>query len=160
MRTMRFSKAFRIFAISLLATLTLIVVSSAIISLFYEKAVIRYMRKYMDEHLLTQLSMDEIRFRLLKGFPNATVEITNAVLLSGENFSEKDFGGSYSDTLLQAQSLLFQFDLMKLFNKDYELKKIEVSRGKVNILFDNQSRHNLHIWKTPEGPAQKYSINL
>lgn len=157
---MRISKAFRIFAISLLATITLIAVSSAILSMFYEKAVIRYMKKYLDEHLLTELSMDEIRFRLLKGFPNATVEITNAVVLSGEGFNNRDFAGTFSDTLLQANSVLFQFDLMKLFNKKYELKKIEVSQGRANILFDSKNRHNLNIWRSPEKATQKYSIKL
>jgi hypothetical protein len=135
-------------------------ITSAILSLFYEKAVIRYMKKYLDEHLLTQLSMDDIRFKVLKGFPNATIEITNVVLLSGKDFSRGDFSGSFSDTLLQANSILLRFDLLKLFNKEYELKKIEVSHGSVNILFDKQNRHNLDIWKASETTGQNYSINL
>jgi len=157
---MRFRKPFRVFAFSLLATTALIVITSAILSLFYEKAVVRFMKNYLDEHLLTQLSMDDIRFKVLKGFPNATIEITNAVLLSGKDFSREDFSGSFSDTLLQANSILLQFDLLKLFSKEYELKKIEVSRGRVNILFDKQNRHNLDIWKAAETAGQNYSINL
>jgi hypothetical protein len=160
MINIRFSKPFRVFILSLLTTIILILATSAILLLTYEKAVIRYMKKYLDERLLTRLSMDDIRFRVLKGFPNATLEITNAVLLSGENFAREDFSGSFSDTLLQASSILFQFDLLKLFNKEYELKKIEVSHGKVNILFDRQNRHNLNIWKASETVSQNYSINL
>jgi hypothetical protein len=160
MSSTRFRKPFRIFAISLLATLLLIVLTSAILSLFYEKTMIRFMKKYLDEHLLTQLYMDDIRFRVLKGFPNATVEITNAVLLSGKDFSREDFSGSFADTLLQANSILFQFDLLKLVNKEYELKKIELSNGKVNVLFDRQNRHNMDIWKESEVSGQKYSIDL
>ena len=38
------------------------------------------MKSYLDEHLLTQLSMDDIRFRFLKGFPKTTIEISNVVL--------------------------------------------------------------------------------
>jgi hypothetical protein len=160
MISMRFRKPFRVFAFSLLATVALIVITSIVLSLFYEKAVVRYMKKYLDEHLLTQLSMDDIRFKVLKGFPNATVEITNAVLLSGKDFSQKDFPGSFSDTLLQANSILLQFDLLKLFSKEYELKKIEISRGRVNVLFDKQNRNNLNIWKTSETASQNYSIKL
>lgn len=157
---MRFSKSLRVFFFSLVATITLIAVTSAIVSLFYEKAVIRFMKKYLDEHLLTQLTMDDIRFRVLKGFPNATVEITNAVLLSGQDFARSDFSAPFADTLLQANSILFQFDLLKMFNKEYELKKIEVSRGKLNILFDKQNRHNMTIWKAAEISGQTYSVNL
>jgi hypothetical protein len=158
---MRFSKPFRIFAISLLATLTLIIVTSAVLSFFYEKAMVRYLKKYLDEHLATELSMKEIRFRVLKGFPNATVEITRPVLLAGKDFNSLDFGGHYADTLLYARSVSFQFDLLKLFRKEYELKKIEVSQGGLNVLIDKSNRHNLKIWKTPEKPSgENYTINL
>lgn len=158
---MRFSKPFRIFAFSLLATVTLIVITSALLSLFYEQAIVRFMKKYLDEHLLTELSMKDIRFRVLKGFPNATVEISQVVILSGEDFHPRDFPGTYADTLLQAKTISFQFDLMKLINKQYELKKIEVSQGRLNILMDKNNRHNLKIWKNGESRSgQEYAINL
>ncbi len=155
------TKPVRILIIALLSTIFLIVVTSAVISLFYEKAVIRYMKKYMDEHLLTQISMDDIRFSVLKGFPGATVDINKVVMLSGDQFSARDFRGSYADTLLKARKVSFRFDLIKLFHKDYVLKKIQISDGFVNILFDKKGRHNLKIWKSDEaGGTGKYSVNL
>jgi hypothetical protein len=155
------TKPVRILIIALLSTIFLIVVTSAVISLFYEKAVIRYMKKYMDEHLLTQISMDDIRFSVLKGFPSATVEINRVVMLSGDQFSARDFRGSYADTLLKARKVSFRFDLIKLFHKDYVLKKIQISDGFVNILFDKKGRHNLNIWKSDETDGTgKYSVNL
>jgi hypothetical protein len=155
------TKPVRILIIALLSTILLIVVTSAVISLFYEKAVIRYMKKYMDEHLLTQISMDDIRFSVLKGFPSATVDINRVVMLSGEAFSARDFRGSFADTLLKARKVSFRFDLIKLFHKEYVLKKIQISDGFVNILIDKKGRHNLNIWKSDEkGSATNYSINL
>ncbi len=155
------TKPVRILIIALLSTIFLIVVTSAVISLFYEKAVIRYMKKYMDEHLLTQISMDDIRFSVLKGFPGATVDINQVVMLSGDKFSARDFRGSYADTLLKARKVSFRFDLIKLFHKDYVLKKIQITDGFVNILFDKKGRHNLNIWKSDEtGGTGKYSVNL
>ncbi len=155
------TKPVRILIIALLSTIFLIVVTSAVISLFYEKAVIRYMKKYMDEHLLTQISMDDIRFSVLKGFPGATVDINQVVMLSGDQFSARDFRGSYADTLLKARKVSFRFDLIKLFHKDYVLKKIQITDGFVNILFDKKGRHNLNIWKSDEtGGAAHYTVNL
>ncbi len=155
------TKPVRILIIALLSTIFLIVVTSAVISLFYEKAVIRYMKKYMDEHLLTQISMDDIRFSVLKGFPGATVDINKVVMLSGDQFSARDFRGSYADTLLKARKVSFRFDLIKLFHKDYVLKRIQITDGFVNILFDKKGRHNLNIWKSDEtGGTGKYSVNL
>jgi hypothetical protein len=157
----RLSRPFRIFSISLLATITFIAVSSAIVSLFYERAVVRFMKNYLAEHLLTEISMDEIRFRALKGFPNGTIEISNVVILSGVEFEPADFGAGYADTLLKARMVAFQFDLLKLFNKDYELKKIEITRGFANILYDKRNRHNMNIWKSrPDSTVQNYSFNL
>lgn len=155
------TKPVRILIIALLSTIFLIVVTSAVISLFYEKAVIRYMKKYMDEHLLTQISMDDIRFSVLKGFPSATVDINRVVVLSGDQFSARDFSGLYADTLLKARKVSFRFDLIKLFHKDYVLKKIQITDGFVNILFDKKGRNNLKIWKSDDtGGAGQYSVNL
>lgn len=155
------TKPVRILVIALLSTIFLIVVTSAVISLFYEKAVIRYMKKYMDEHLLTQISMEDIRFSVLKGFPSATVDINQVVMLSGDKFSSRDFRGSYADTLLKARKVSFRFDLIKLFHKDYVLKKIQITDGYVNILFDKQGRHNLNIWKSDKtGESTHYKVNL
>jgi hypothetical protein len=156
----RFPGPIRVFTIILAVTLSIFVISSVILSLFYEKTAIRFMKKYLDEHLLTELSMEEINFRVLKGFPNATIEITNMVLLSGKDFSNEDFPGSFSDTLLQARSVMLQFDLLKLFGKEYELKKIDITQGKVNLLFDKKNRHNMNIWKASDSTGQNYSINL
>ncbi len=158
---MRFSKPFRIFAWSLLTTFLLVVVTSSFLSLFYEKAIVRYIQRYLDEHLLTELSMKDIRFRVLKGFPNATVEISNPVLLSGEEFRVRDFRGTFADTLLQAKSVSFQFDLLKLLGKQYELKKVEITQGRLNILLDNNKQHNLKIWKAGDKQAgDSYTVNL
>jgi hypothetical protein len=131
-----------------------------IISLLYEKTLVRYMKNYLDEHLLTELSMETIRFRFLTGFPNATIEITNAELLSGKDFSSADFNASYADTLLRAKSILFKFDLLKLLKKEYELKKIAIVGGDINFLFDKNNRSNLQIWKSGESVGKNYSINL
>jgi hypothetical protein len=161
MMKFRFNKQLRILGISLITVLTLVVFASAIVSMFYEKAVIRYMKKYFDEHLLTQVVMDDIKFSLFKGFPHATFEISNLEVLSGIEFSPEDFDGLFADTLIKAKKVFFQFDLIKLFRKNYELKKIEISDGTINVLFDHNNRHNLIIWKKKtDAEKQGYSIKL
>lgn len=158
---MRFSKPFRIFIYLLITSVTLLVITSAVLSLLYEKAIVRYLKKYLDENLLTELSMKDIQFRVLKGFPNATVVISDVVLFSGKDFRSRDFNGRFSDTLLQAKSVSFQFDLLKLLNKQYELKKIEITQGRLNILLDKQNRHNFKIWKkTRQQAGKQYAVTL
>ena len=107
MTSLRFRKPLRVFAFSLLTIITLMVVTSAILSLFYEKAVIRLMKKYLDEHLLTQLSMDDIRFRVFKGISQRHRGDHQCCGAFGTmTLPADDFSGSFSDTLLQANSIL------------------------------------------------------
>ncbi|MBN2481989.1 MAG: hypothetical protein JXB19_09635, partial [Bacteroidales bacterium] len=140
-------KIYRILIKVLLTAVILFILTSAVISFFYEKAVIRYLKSYLDEHLRTQITVDDIHFRLLKGFPNASIELRNIVVLSGENFSASDFTAIDADTLLEAKRLTFQFDFIKLLRSNYELKQINIARGHVNILFDKNNRNNLSVWK-------------
>ena len=89
------------------------------------------------------------------------MEINHVVVLSGDRFSPRDFYGSFSDTLLKARKVFFQFDLIMLFHKDYELKKIEIAGGQLNILYDRKGFHNLNVWKSNESSGQEqHSLNL
>ena len=155
-----YRRPLKIVLISLFSVVMLVVITTSIISAIYEKALIRYLKGYLGEHLLTELTMDDVRFRFLKGFPNITIEISDVVLKSGANFSRNDFEGTFSDTLLQAKSMYLQFDLLKLAGKDYDLKKIEVSDGNLNVLYDYKGRNNLSIWKSAESTGKSYSVNL
>jgi hypothetical protein len=145
----------------LLLTAGIVFTGSALVSMSYEKAIVRYLKGYLEEHLLTRLSMDEnIRFRFFRGFPNTTIEVKNVLLLSGADFARGDFGHSYADTLLHAQSAYLRFNPFKILRKKYDLKKIEISHGTINILFDKQNRNNLKIWKSDKAAAPGYTINL
>jgi hypothetical protein len=147
---MRFKKLLRIILSTTLVIIALIISTSVVFSLFYEKAALRYIKKYLDENLETQLSMQDIRLRILKGFPNATIEISDITILSGKDFSAGHFSGSFSDTLLKANKIYMRFDVLGLLKKEFNLKKLEISQGYLNLLIDKNNHHNLKIWKNKE----------
>ncbi len=143
-----------------MATIVLLmVVGSIVLSSVFEQKIHAYLKNYLDAHLLTEISMGDMKFRLLKGFPNGTIEISDVVILSGKNFSASDFGDSYADTLLYARQVYLQFNLMRMLKKDYVLKKIEIAHGSLNVLYDKRNRHNLDIWKS-SGDTTGYSVAL
>lgn len=152
---LRLKKTYRVILIILFAFTAFVLLTSAIVSVFYEKAVIRYLKSYLDDHLRTQITVDDIRFRLLKGFPNATFEMRNMMILSGENFSHPGFSSVNADTLLNARRVIFQFDLIGLINSRYVLKQIELSSGTFNLLIDEKNRNNLNIWKNQDSGASR-----
>ena len=157
---MRFKKTLKIALLITSAIVALSIIASLVFAAFYEKTALRYIRNYLDDHLVTQISLEDFRFRILKGFPNATIEISNVVILSGRNFSASDFAGSFADTLLKADKVLLQFDLFRLVRKQFHLKKLVISKGFINLLYDNRNRNNLNIWTKPDTPSVPAVIKL
>lgn len=154
-------KLYRYAFIPAMAFFSFLMLVSAVFSLFYEKAVISYLRKYMYDHLLTQVTMDKINIRLFTGFPNITFDMRNVVVLSGEEFSPGDFApGDAADTLLSAEKIGFRFNFIKALNQVYELKKIDIKNGVFNILTDNRGNKNTVIWKNGNNQSSDYSIQL
>ena len=47
-----------------------------------------------------------------------------------------------------------------MYRREYELKRIEISEGTLNILFDKKNRHNLDIWKSTGNGGKSYAVNL
>ncbi|UCH13503.1 MAG: hypothetical protein JSV22_10360, partial [Bacteroidales bacterium] len=76
----------------IIAILIIILLPAGIfISVTYDEAVIKYLKKYLDKHLITEIEVDEINFSLLRNFPNASVELRNVLARSTLNFSAQDF---------------------------------------------------------------------
>ena len=80
-------RLYRILWITALSFLVMVALVSTLVSTLYEAAVIRFLKSYLDNHLRTQITVDDIRFKAIKGFPDATFELKNIVILSGEDFS-------------------------------------------------------------------------
>ncbi len=158
----QFNFSYRYIAIVAVLSVALAFTASALVSVSYKKAIVKYLNVFLKEHLTTRLTMDEkIRFRFLKGFPNTTIELNNVLLESGADFSRHDFNAIYpSDTLIYAEHVYLRFNPFKMLKKDYELKKIEISGGIINILFDLRKNHNLKIWSSGAEKQNDFAIAL
>jgi len=130
-----------------ITVLIIIIIPTGIfISTTYDEAVIRYLKKYLDNHLITEIEVDKIDFSLLKNFPRASVELKNIYARSTLNFSERDFLNEDTDTLLIAKSIFFEFGLLKILSGKYIIKNIHINDGKLKILIDKKGRSNYKIW--------------
>ena len=131
----------------IIAVLIIILIPTVIfISTTYDEAVIKYLKKYLDKHLITEIEVDKIKFSVLKNFPHASVELKNICAKSTLNFSERDFINENTDTLLIAKSIFFEFGLLKLLSGKYIIKNIHINKGKLKILIDKNGRSNYKIW--------------
>ena len=131
------------------------------ISVTYENTAIKYLKKYLDNHLITEIEVDEISFSLLKSFPYASVRFKNVYAKSALNFESRDFAGQDIDTLLTANNIFFEFGILKLLSGKYEIRNININNGKLKILIDNDGNANYNIWESRQSEQSKdFNMNL
>ncbi len=130
----------------LLLLLTLLIV----LSFSYDKAIIKYLKKNLNDHLLTEIIVEDIDFSMIRRFPYATVEFTHVVIRSKAGPDYADFNIGDKDTLLSASRIYFQFGLSGLMKNEYKLKRVHLVDGKINLLTDKTGRDNYSIWKSLE----------
>jgi hypothetical protein len=131
------------------------------VSVTCEDTAIRYLKKYLDNHLTTEIEVDDISFSLLKSFPYASVRFKNVYAKSALNFAAGDFAGQDIDTLLTANSIFFEFGILKLLSGNYEIRNININKGRLKILTDNKGGTNYSIWESQEKKQpQDFNMNL
>ncbi len=144
------TKKFKWLYYSLLVIISMIITGFVFLSFSYDRAIVKYLKKYLDEHLLTEIIVGKIDFSFFKKFPYGTVEFTDVLVKSraGVNYSAIDTKSV--DTLLSAKKIFFQFSIIELLNKKYHLKKVNLVNGKINLLIDSSGNRNFQIWKSSE----------
>jgi hypothetical protein len=155
-------KIFKYTVIAILGLFTLILLSFTVLSLTYENTIIKYLKKYLNDHLLTEIIVDRMDFSMLKRFPYATVEFSNVLVKSRAGLDQAGFPQIGIDTLLSASKVYFQFGLIGLLKNEYQLKKIHLIGGKTNILTDASGRNNYSIWRSSAEKAENkpYQIDF
>ena len=152
-------KKYRRLLIVFLSFTAFCLISGIIFSLAYEDTVIRYLKRYLDKHLITEIEVNKIDFSIFKKFPRASVELKNIKAKSGLGFASGDFRGS-TDTLLYAQSIIIEFSFPEIIRGNYKLKNIRINNGKLNLLTDKLGNTNYKIWKGSKSDTSGYEIKL
>jgi hypothetical protein len=135
----------------------LFLITGLILSYTYEDAVIKYLKKYLDKHLTTEIEVTQIKLSFIRKFPNVTVGLRNIVVYSGAGFQGKEFSGFDTDTLLSAKSVVFEFSLPGVLRHEYKLKNIRINDGKILLLKDSGKRGNFNIWEDTKNQEQEKS---
>jgi len=132
--------------IFLLSIILLIVVSGVVLAYFYEDEVKNLVVSKLNQNLLTEISVDDINFSVLRKFPNASLEFKNVCIKSSTGINKKDFDINV-DTLCFAEKLFLEFNIRDIFNKQYNIQKVNLENGKINILIDKSGNENYLFWE-------------
>jgi len=134
---------FKISILTLGILLMLAISASITIVFFYENEVKAYVLSEINKKLNTRVIVDtkNIRLHLLRSFPYASLDFNNVTALDAVE-------GIKKDTLFNVAKISLQFNLIDIINKNYRIRKIELSDGTVNLKVDKKGADNYHFWKT------------
>ena len=148
---------------SVVGILLFLMIAMTILSFSYDKTIVKQLKKYLNEHLLTEIIIDRIDFSMIKKFPYATVEFSNVLIKSRAGLNYSGPALASKDTLMSASKIYFQFGLLGLIHNEFQLKKIHMTDGKINVFTDPSGRNNYSIWKSSdkeiEGEGYTFDFN-
>lgn len=127
----------------LFAFFILAVATGLVLARLFEPQVTAFIIKEVNKNLRTEISVGDVGFSLLKGFPDASV-IFNDVLVKSVN---KGNDRGMPDTLLSAGQIMLRFNLPDLIRNKYSLSDFKVNNGKINIYIGEIGNVNYQFWK-------------
>ncbi len=121
----------------------------------YEEEVIGLVIKELNKHLKTEVRIDpkNIDLTIIKSFPDCAIEFKELTAMD-----TKEFGTN--DTLLYAKSLSLAFNVKDLFNKNYTIKKIELSDALCHLKVDKKGNANYFVWKSEGSETTNDSLKF
>lgn len=129
--------------------LLVIILAGSLIGLlfYYEDDVKVIVVTELNKHLNAEVKIepDNIDITILKSFPDCSIEFTDIVMLEALKIKRRD-------TLLYAKRLNLYFNVKDIWNKKYNIKRIKVTHGLINLLVLKDGRVNYEFWKS-ETPA-------
>lgn len=126
----------------LIVFVMLLLIASAIVVKFYGDELKDYAMEMVNSQLDTKVSVGDVGISVFRKFPNTSVFLNNVTVWSGHNFVRNEFKGIQTDTLLFADRLYLQFNILDLLRKKYSIKSLEARNGEIHIYIDSQGNSN------------------
>jgi len=132
--------------------LTLLIILTIAVNYFFKDQLIRYAIGQINSQVNAKISIRKVDFSLWKQFPNASVEFSNILLQSSNKYKEVN-SIKGQDTLLVAEKIFLEFNLIKLLEQHYDLERLNIQNGYVQLKVDPNSTMNFDILQKTNKPA-------
>jgi hypothetical protein len=142
--------------VSILILFVLTLGAAFIIGYYYQDEVKEFVVGELNKQLNTEVIVDgkDIDFTVIQNFPYASVDFKNVKALDAIEKQKKD-------TLFSAGKISFQFNLVDILKKKYDIKRIRVDDVNLSLRIDKNGNDNYHFWKTsPDSGAVAFSFAL
>lgn len=118
------------------------------LGVIYEDAVKQRIVQEVNRGLNTEIRVEHISFSVIEKFPYAALRFENLMALDAiETTAPKD-------TLLYAGKLFLEFNLLDVFTRNYNVRKVEVADAVLRLKVDENGNDNFHFWKARSDTAQ------
>ncbi len=120
-----------------------------LLSYLYEDEVKVYAIQHINTLLDTELQVSDIELSLLEKFPYASLHFSDVLIKDA--FRDTTLP---KDTLIYAKHLYLQFNLRDLFRDDYQVKRVSIEEGTLNLRIAEDGSDNYHFWKQKEDTTE------
>jgi hypothetical protein len=149
-------RIFKIFAIFIIA----LVLISFTASYFMQNKVAGLVLKSLNKNISTKFTVGSARLSFIRKFPNASLDMKNVVVFSSPGFDKTGFTGINTDTLLSAGSVIAEFSIADIINGIYNIDRVGVRKGRLNLFSDTAGRVNYEISADTTEKESEFMINL
>jgi hypothetical protein len=144
-------KLIRKIAFILFTLLLLLVTGISIVAYYYGDEIKQLVVSNLNKQLRTEVEVKEVDFSVWQSFPKASVVFSDVVIHSVD---------AKNDTLLAAQRISAQFNLLDLYKGVYKLIGLEIYKGRCHMIVDNSGRANYVFWKASDSTSSSFSTEL
>ena len=140
----RIKKILKFIGFSLLGLFTLFVILSVGVGIYFsnnKEKIVAEINQKINENIKGTVTIGDINYSLLKGFPNFALTVNNVVL-------KDSLWNIHKQTLLTSKEIEVHINLKKLiFSDEIDIKKIKINDAIINLFINKNGVSNSDIFK-------------
>jgi len=132
--------------LKILAILAIVIITTLFLASFVmQDTVAGIILRSLNKNISTKYEFKSVRLSFLKKFPKASLDLRNVFVHSSPAFDKTCFRGINTDTLLYAESASVEFSLLDVVRGIYNIDRIGVKEGRLNLYTDTLGAVNYEI---------------
>lgn len=136
----------------IISLITILFFLSFSINYFFEEEIGDIVLTNIKNTVNSKISVDDIRLNIYKDFPYLSIKLEDLTIIESPEFGE--------DSLIYSEKTLIQFSLQEILRKNFDIKRIIITNGDLNIKYKN-AQGNYNIFKnTTNNPIDLENIIL
>jgi hypothetical protein len=120
----------------------------------YEDDIKQYAIDELNEHLKTDVDVQDIELSIFHDFPYASVQFKNVFIPDAYPEIESD------DTLFFAENMFFNFNIKDIYSGEYKVRRISVHDGQLALKTTGEGETNFDILKREDSTATEDGFEM